>query len=343
MKRLAVLTAILFLTGCTTLSLIKQKGEFFCNEEYLSKYDNTPKKSEDFKYNKDIKNKDKDFFHYKFADDGYIYTLVAALALQSENDSKKEPHFFPTPEYLKPVLKEDGKLSYKGKGGFEARTYIYTSETGEKEIIIAFAGSQGGMQIFPDWLLTNLFRVDTQYNEARKYVLRMRKELDEQGNFYPIAVTGFSLGGALASHVALHPDTNNLVTKVWIFNPSPIIYPTKNYSEKIPKEKDPRFHLAATRKEFVQYTSFAKSYYKELIPEEQMSNKFHQVVGNKYYSHFRWVLGRTIILYAAHYEKVNNGVEDSRPRQIINDSKFASCDINREKIWYKKIPIILKY
>lgn len=33
--------------------------------------------------------------HYKLADDGYIYVLAAALALQPKNDPKKEPHFFP--------------------------------------------------------------------------------------------------------------------------------------------------------------------------------------------------------------------------------------------------------
>lgn len=308
-----------------------QSRDFFCKEKYLSKSEFTPKTPIDFEMEK--------FSHYKLADEGYIYALAAALALQPKNDPKKEPHFFPTPEYLEQV---GDKPSFKGKGGFEARTYIYTSETGEKEIIIAFAGSQSGMQIFPDWVLTNGFRVDTQYNEAKEYVLRMRKELNEQGKSYPIVVTGFSLGGGLASHVALHPDTNNLVKKVWIFNPSPIIYPEFFYAEKTPKELDNRFHLAATRKEFVQRMPFAKNYYKAFIPETQRSNKFDQVDGNLIYSHFRWVLGRNVILYADHYEEVNNGIADGRPRQIINDSEFASCKLQNEP-WYKRLVEALKY
>ena len=87
MKKIMVLTSALFLTGCTTLSLMGQSGDVFCDKKYLFKSEFTPKKPDDFKSRK--------FSHYKLADDGYIYVLAAALALQPKNDPKKEPHFFP--------------------------------------------------------------------------------------------------------------------------------------------------------------------------------------------------------------------------------------------------------
>lgn len=159
---------------------------------------------------------------------------------------------------------------------------------------------------------------------------------------YPIIVTGFSLGGALASHVALHESSKNLIHQVWLFNPSPAFYKDKKDVETYNlQQSDPRFYLASTYNDFVKSTLITlihKSYYKKFIPNHHIANDMRQIEGNPFYIHFRWVLARTMLVYADNYYQMQ-GISNSRPRKILENSHFTACTLQKEHLLIKPFVI----
>lgn len=343
----------LLLNGCTLIDHFvahREKGPFWCNDPYLNKSKALPTP-----YSERINVISAEDPYLKISHRGYIYGLAAGLALQESkqeiNSAKRTHYFMPRYDFLIPFKDNEHKLShYKEKNGFEAKTYIYYPLNEQPRIIIAITGSQVGKDIWHDWIKTNFNKHPGQYISTLKYVKKVEKSAQQQGLNHPIDITGNSLGGALSTYAALHPYTKATIQQVWLFNPSARFNPNNKvklneidgHMPHIQLEKttstDSRFFLLRTKHEIVDslnlnFSSKEYNYLKEhIIPREQIFSEFAQVDANLIYSHYRWVLARTMLHYAALYQKLNankremlDGQNVTRPQYILNQSKFRAC------------------
>lgn len=291
----AVLVLVI-LNGCGTLKYSEhEKGKVWCNDRYLNKLDTPFSKK-----------------YLDVAEKGYIYALAGALVLQGNSQEDKE-HYFATPQRLVLVDKPE-----RDQSGFEVGTFkLY--ETAEritlKEIIIAFTGSNDS----DDWLWTNLLFSKKQYVQAEKYVQKIAQKYAGDR----IVVTGYSLGGGLAVHVAKNHLTKDYISEVWALNPSP-----KTNSNSL---KDDRIWLAAVEGEALSKMRWAifriwPGVYDIGAPESQTAVEFYLVQSTSIYAHFRWVLARNM-LHVADLSIFNRtGAEKTEPLLILKGSHFQACE-----------------
>lgn len=292
---IALFLVLLFVSGCSTLKYSDyERGKVWCNDRYLHKLD------------KPFHEK-----HLKVARRGYMYALAGVLVLQGNTQEDKE-HYFPTPSRLEMIDKPKRDTS-----GFEVGTfklYVDDDRSEVKEIIIAFTGSNDS----DDWLWTNLFFSKRQYELAVEYVLKIAKEFKN----YRIVVTGYSLGGGLAVHVAKNPETKNYISEVWALNPSP-----KTYSNN---DQDDRIWMAAVEGEALAKMRWPifrvwPGVYNIGAPESQTADEYYLIQSTNIYGHFSWVLARNILHVADLAIYNETGAERTEPLVILQGSNFESC------------------
>lgn len=259
--------------------------------------------------------------HLEVARRGYLYALVGAYILQS-NDDESEKHEFRLPARMKPVDSPKRHAS-----GFEVRSFELRKDPSDlhpSEIIVAFVGSNDSA----DWVLTNLLFDSRQYDLARDYV----KETSKKYPGIPLKVTGYSLGGALAGHVTKHGETKQLVAEAWLFNPSPKLYAND--------QADKRIWVGAVRGEALR---FVRNSVFETIwpgvnnigaPWYQTATDYYLISAFPVYGHYRWTLARNILFVAdyAHLQNRLGPVDPARlrePRELLEASNFEACKRER--------------
>lgn len=294
--------AVLALSGCNTLPF--EQGAIWCNDPLV--YD--PPHGKHF-----------DARHLNVARHGYLYALAGAHVLQGESEMDLQ-HLFRLP----PRLKRQGPTRDDRASGFAASTYeLFKHENDAKpeQVIIAFDASNDVI----DWILVNILFDQRQYALARDFT----RQVHEHYQGTPIIVTGYSLGGALAGHVAKHEQTRELVTQAWLFNPSPKLYTNNRYEKKI--------WIGALRGEFL---SPARGAVVRAIwpgvnrigaPASQDAQDYYLISSFTVGGHYRWVLARNILFVAeyAHLHPQFGPVDAQRlgePREIIKLSSFAACE-----------------
>lgn len=294
MKRMiGVLVSSLCLVGCATDYVPYESGKFWCNQQSWSReaFDQT---------------------HREVAKRGYLYALAGALALQQVNP-EGDSHYFRAPERLHEVDRPERDAS-----GFEVATFeLYSHrEPGKLDaLIIAFTGSNDSA----DWVWTNLLLDKSQYELAERYVQAQLSKDQYRG--VPVVVTGYSLGGGLAAHVARQPAISSSISEVWLFNPSP-----KTYAEG---SQDKRIWMAATRGEVLSILRWPVFRIfpgvNDLgVPPSQKADDYYLVKANKAYSHFRWVLARNM-LFAADLAMEEDDPLRDEPMQILKMTSFDAC------------------
>ncbi|MFN3014304.1 lipase family protein [Vibrio coralliilyticus] len=294
-------TTLLLAAGCSSVK--HEKGAIWCNEP--------------LKYTPNTTHFDRT--HIEVARRGYIYALAGAFVLQTNSDESKD-HWFELPERMTVVDKPE-----RHKSGFEVGTFELREEITDakpSEVIIAFTGSNDKA----DWVWTNIWFSQTQYDLASEYLKKVHSE-------YPntrIVVTGYSLGGALAGHVTKEEKTSALVDEAWLFNPSPKLYANDNYDERI--------WVGAVRGEALQYVrtwpfeTFWPGINKIGAPWQQNAQDYYLISAFPVYGHYRWTLVRNILFVAdyAHLQNENYGPVDPKrvrePREIIEASYFKACE-----------------
>ncbi|EPY5321455.1 Mbeg1-like protein [Klebsiella variicola] len=284
----------------------KIQGTVWCDQRYLDMVDEYQRLSNDTKKQLNL------------SKNGYIYALVATLTLQKDN-SDKEFNFI-TPSYLKKI----NELSEEKNNGFAADTYIYRNLTsGENEIIIAFRGSD---DFFHDYILQNLAAFQLQNKTAREYVKKAVNYRNKHRNEFgrKVVVVGNSLGGALAAHVTNHPDTANLITDAWVFNPSP------RTGVLPPSGGNPKIRLLSTSSEVLNITKRKRIG----VQEQNRYTNYDLIESSSIYNHYRWVLTREILWYAdfALYLESDKKAISTPPLEIIKAQKITSahCEITNK-------------
>lgn len=138
-----------------------------------------------------------------------------------------------------------------------------------------------------------------------------------------MVVTGISLGGGLAVHVAKDAQMKSKIDEVWALNPSPRTYADSNM--------DTRIWLAATDTEILRKTRspaffFIPGWGAIIGPENQMSSNFYLIRSNSLYGHFRWNIARQM-LFVADYGLSDRGRNPAitEPLDILRASRFAAC------------------
>lgn len=297
-----VLTGVmaLLLTACassTKHEVAAGPKSVWCNERYLPEIDKQ----------KEVADK----LHLNVAKQGYIYAFIGAYVLQKDNKEGRD-HYFRLPERIQqiPELSESDI-----KSGFEANVFeIYTMSGSLDEVVIAYTGSNDAA----DWITNFSFTNKEQYEQARSYITRVSAKYPD----IKFAVTGYSLGGALASHVTKHPKTKDLVKISWVFNPSP-----KTWTNSDP---DPRIWHASTKKDLLKVARWPIF---RVLPgvnyvgaeSEQRAEKYYLIKSNPIYAHYRWALARNILHVAdlAFYKET--GDSTSEPLEILQLSSFTAC------------------
>lgn len=121
--------------------------------------------------------------------------------------------------------------------GFAYSIYKKSIQNALKKVIVAFRGTEGLTNFDDVWHGNVLAR---QNPMAITLYQNIRSQLDESGyGDIPIVLTGHSLGGALAIHVAINVDDN---LSYYVFNSSPRF--NKNSDEE--KKGDERHSIVET-------------------------------------------------------------------------------------------------
>lgn len=243
---------------------------------------------------------------YALAARGYPYVLVGAYMLQLEGPSDLD--LLPV-DYLEERVDLRSPEDVDGTRGFRAGTFIHTREDGVRELVIGFTGSNDAR----DWLRHNMvpWRGE-QFRMAREYVARIHAMPEFAG--MPLHAAGFSLGGGLAVHVAMHEDTRDLVDDAWALNRSPRdgIWITRE-SRRIAEGADV-FAIANAgeflggfrgRRGFAQCRRFSAGY--KLVDSSSL------------WGHGRYVLARQVMHHADRYLVATDQVREgaSRPLQAL--------------------------
>ncbi|GAB3383879.1 Mbeg1-like protein [Lysobacter fragariae] len=241
---------------------------------------------------------------FPIAKRGYPYALASTLVLQ---DGGGLDHAFSGDQVLTRVdwLTD----ANNGHGGFYAATF--TRKLGNEmpdEVIVAFRGTNDTR----DWLLHNLSPFPEQYRQARRYVERVASALPVRTR---LVVTGHSLGGGLAAHVAQHRDTRDLVQEAWVFNPSP--------RDGVWTHETPNIWFASSKGEIL--NAFRWDYVG--APKNQRTTEFKLIDASSVYRHFRYVITREILHYADLTEHVEGGRKSTTtiPLQILERSDGSRC------------------
>ena len=292
------------LSGCNTVPF--EKGAIWCNEP--------------LKYEPGVHF---DPPHLEVARRGYLYALAAAYVLQNNSDEDRD-HWFTLPARMKEVDRPQ-----RDSSGFEVRTFELRTRAGDKdptEIIVAFTGSNDRA----DWISTNLFFSQAQYELASNY-------LEQIAKLYPskrLVVTGFSLGGALAGHVTKSDRTRSIVSEAWLFNPSPKLYANDKYDKRIwiGAMRGEMLHVLRSRR----FELFWPGINRIGAPWQQDAQDYYLISAFPIYGHYRWALARNILFVAdyAHLQNEIGPVEQKwarEPREIIEASNFKACE--RETAW----------
>lgn len=243
---------------------------------------------------------------------GYIYSTLGAIALQKDNKPNAD-YTFVLPNNVVQIdhISAENSKSAK-KSGFEARTFIVKDEVSKrpKELVIAFTGSN---QLLKDWIMTDFGWSENQYEDAKNYVNAMRLKANiDTTNPLKVVVTGYSLGAALAGHVAKDPETMHYIQEAWLFNPSFRLKIT-NY------DKDSRFWLGTTRKDMLK--PFSSKKFLNIFPELQQFTDGFLISSGRVYAHYRWTFARNI-LWAADLKFFKENNLDNPAFQIIKDANF---------------------
>ncbi|HBT4704941.1 TPA: DUF2974 domain-containing protein [Klebsiella quasipneumoniae subsp. similipneumoniae] len=284
----------------------KIQGAVWCDQRYLDMVDEYQKLSDDTKKLLNL------------SQNGYIYALAATLTLQKDNNDKQ--FNFITPNHLKKI----NELSEERYNGFAADVYNYKNSTsGENEIIIAFRGSD---DFFHDYIFQNLAVFQLQNKTAREYVKKTIDYRNRHRNEFgsKVVVVGNSLGGALAAHVTNHPETANLITDAWVFNPSPRtgVYP--------PSGGNPKIRLLSTSSEVLNFTKRKRIG----VQEQNRYTNYDLIESSSIYNHYRWVLTREILWYAdlsLYFESGKKAIS-TPPLEIIKAQNIVSahCEITNK-------------
>jgi len=299
----------LLLSACAIVNK-ERPGVYWCNEPFL--------RTDQVQFEKD---------ELSAARNGYMYVTAAALALQGDKLEDKA-HWIETPKRLVPIKPDP----IYGEDGFQARAFLLHRSPGSQEIealVIAFTGSQFD-DFWKDWVVTNFIGSTSQYAQAREL---FRKIASEHPDVPKRILTGFSLGGALASHVALHPDTSKSVDEVWAFNPSGRIFDVRSDEDKrkTASERDSRFWLVANYAEGIRYTrtnflSWVSGVDWIPAPKNQFVNRIELVKTNPIQGHYRYILFRDLI-FAAEQDSRIRGVSEAQNEslEILRQTSFAAC------------------
>lgn len=308
LKSIISIVMVATLTGCSIFPT--KPNQYSCNEPYLKK-ENKPFGDDE----------------YLAARNGYMYVTAAALALQG-SEKKDKDHWIGRPERLVPIEPDP----FFGTKGFQARAFLLYDKQHSDQIealVIAYTGSQTN-DFWNDWVLANFAGKEFQYDQARELFQNL---VAKYPNVHKRVVTGFSLGGGLAAHVALHPDTSKYVSEAWTFNPSGRIHDMRPKEVKkamaYSVERDARFWLVANDVEIVRYTR-SNIGYKVFgldwipAPDHQFVNKVKLRDANAVTGHFRYVLFRDL-LWAAELDARSNKIEPNEPLKILQETHFSGC------------------
>lgn len=278
----------------------------WCNDRYLTNRENPREVAADRER--------------ELAEEGYLYAVLGSRVLQRRGE--RERHYFGLPTRVT----ESEPTRYAS--GFEARTYrVFDREGGElQEVVVAFAGTR--LSSVRDWM-TNLSLVEPkQYRQAREYVKSVAME-------YPtirLVATGYSLGGALAAHVAKRPETENLVAAAWVFNPSPRIWAAGAETDKLRQFCARKEVLSLFRWRALRWLpGFASIGATSLYS----SNDHYLVRGNRLFMHSRYVLTRDVLHIADLQLWLKNGKSseaepfETEPLQILRLSRTPRCKPRR--------------
>jgi len=298
-----LILAALVLSACTIGTkpeIAAGQNSIWCNNRYLPDLD--------------AKDPVTDDLHLAVAKKGYLYALIGAYVLQKEDSEGKE-HHFDLPDRVSQIynLSEHDKET-----GFEANTFVVHSTQGKTdEIVIAFTGSND----LEDWKTNFSMLNRKQYAQARSYVKKVAKTYTG----VKFSVTGYSLGGGLASHVTKNEETSELVNVAWVFNPSP-----KTWSNS---EPDPRIWHASTTNDILKIARWPIF---RILPgvayvgaeSGQRAENFYLIESNPVYAHFRWALARNILHTADLAFFRESKQPTSEPLEILKKSKFSACPPN---------------
>lgn len=284
----------LLASGCQTLPTNRgvKEGMVWCNVRYLDavEYYRPPFTGANMP-------------ELAIAQRGYIYALAGAAILQegeAPEDSLNEVGV------LKriPAL-DEGRV----KWGFRAATFETLPTDGSKpELIVAFKGTND----VRDWLAHNLWLFPEQYDNARRYL----KKVDESGiERSRIVVTGFSLGGGLASHVTQHSETKDIVDEAWVFNPSP--------RDGVRTLTNKKVWFASASGEIL---GWARTGYSG-APSNQQADDYNLINASNVFKHYRYVLARQMLHYADLKEHIDSqrSSKMTQPMQILQDSSDEYC------------------
>lgn len=317
MKLLLLLVLASALQGCSVFNphgTLGEEGQFWCNERYRADgakiWDSATEAA---------------------AQNGYIYGLAAALALQSDDprDQEAQAHWFSMPLRLEVVDRPQ-----RSKSGFEVITFRLKPLSTDKseEIIIAFAGSNDRS----DWISTNLNPFGReQYDEAVSYTKRIL--FDPRVTGRKVVLAGISLGGGLAIHVLKDSEVEPFIAQAWVLNPSPKIYSPEPATERMKSKTWMGYSdgeiLTWARSDFVRAFIAGAG---EIEPGENQTAVFKLIKSNRIYAHFRWGIARQMLWIADYEETRSDRSKWTEPFAILQDSRFRACLEERSKYSIKK-------
>ena len=297
-KNILLVTCAVGVSSCSIVNYIIQKresGKFWCNERYLP---------EDINHFNDQE--------LTIARNGYIYSFLGAIALQ-DNSIDSKNHWFNLPDNIKEIY-SDSKSS-----GFQGKTFlIFDKETKKpQKLVIAFAGTNEPK----DWL-ANTQLSDEQFKQALNFY-KESLQLDSvvrSGKLDKIVVTGYSLGGALATYVGKNPEVKNQISEVWLFNPSPL--------SKTDYKQEQNFWFGATRNDVLKKLRASTKGYMGLFEKNHIYDDQFLVRSNDIYAHSRWVVARNM-LWTADFAYVKQDKNEKNPAyDLIQLSDFKACKKN---------------